>query len=261
MTITISCSKEKITKSEVEIPNLPPSLQSPFNEFNYIGENHNALLDYVKNNLELSEASKYDRYLTAKDFTQTTADWTMFQNQSASAQYLSSQTNWGAQALAQGYFPANLAPYLDSLEQIFEEAIDQNNEAFMQISTFENRIDVLIEYIMEHEELVYDSDTKIGNSVAKLVGTLVIAKYSYAYWVNAALDPDNEWHELLAPGVGGIYRVSACDFCRRAWRAIRVAAADVWGFMTCLDCLNQNTGFYDLVQAWHYAGEVSNDVP
>lgn len=260
MTIIISCNKEKITKSELDIPNSTSSLQSSFNELNYVGENHNALLDYVKDNLDLSQASKYDRYLEAKEFTQTMANWTEFQNQSATALNLSSQTGWGAQAVDQGYFPEELAPYLDSLEQIFEDAIDQNNDTFMEILTFENRINSLIDYIIEHEEYVYDSDTKTGNSVAKLVGALVLAKYSYAYWLNAALDEDNEWHDLLAPGVGGIYRVSACNFCKKAWRAIKVAGADVWGFMTCLECVGSD-GWYDLIGAWHYAGEVSNDVP
>lgn len=132
----------------------------------------------------------------------------------------------------------------------------------MSIDDFESRVNVLIGHILATEDYQYNHSTRKGNDVAKLLGALVLAKYTYSYWVTAALDQDNEWNQLLTSGLGGIYRVSACDFCKKVWRAIKVAATDVWGFMTCPTCgCGPCPGGYDLGKAWEHAGDVSNDVP
>lgn len=261
--IFIACSKDKLkTSNDTGSSDSPLRSEFVFSELNYIGENHNSLLDYVKENLDLSTASKYDRYLKAKQFTNSSPNWSMFQGTSEAAYNHSMESGWSGIAVENEYLDPALSHYLDSLEKIFSEAIDQVNNTFMPIDDFENRVNTLIGQIIETEDYQYDPSTTSGNDVAKLLGALVLAKYTYSYWVTSALDESNEWNQLFTSGLGGIYRVSACDFCKKVWRAIRVAATDVWGFMSCPSCgCGPCPGGYDLGAAWEYAGEVSNNVP
>ena len=86
-------------------------------------------------------------------------------------------------------------------------------------------MDNFISYIYDNYNVEYNEETYIGNTPATIIADCFISKASYDFWYNAAINPENPWHDFLGddrswPG--------------KIWHAIKVAAADTWAFVSTL---------------------------
>jgi len=84
-------------------------------------------------------------------------------------------------------------------------------------------IDNLIDYIYNKEKIYYNQDMDSATIYTGIIAACYVSKASFSFWYNAANDPSNPWYNYLGKDKKPLGRI---------WHAIKVAAADTWGFLT-----------------------------
>ncbi len=169
--------------------------------------------------------------------------------------------------IANNYITSNIGPLVDSLAYILDNAANFESQTYKSAVQFTSEIEQLENFIYKNYTCNYDQNTQIGNDVALVLGACSIAKYSYSYWMDAINNASHPWFNRMSK----ITYTAGKEFtdtnlesriCFKCiWHGIKVAAVDVWSFMTAPNCgTATSSGGYDLGCAADYAGEKSSQV-
>ena len=256
MTPDASGSSAKDTEDSFSSKN--PSVS----EYEIFGIAHNEMMDYVAANADLSTYSAYQRYMIGKNFVYSGLEnehestWSEMESIQTLSDSLLDNYNDAENILVDANafsedFVAPAAAIYSLLGSMLESA---DNSIIVSPDQFSSMIQTIEDNILQNYEVEYDSDTKLGNEGAKLLGACTIARYSYMYWYNVAIDESNPWGNTFTDGNG--------ERLKNIWNAIKhaikVAAADVGGFVGCGTCTHD--GVYSLNEAWENGGDKSDSV-
>jgi len=242
-------------------------------DFSFYGNSHNAMMDYVTtmqnfNSATLEAIYTFGTTYSDEYFNSWIPDWNLHNNSIPLIHYLIENPEHASDTLISlGILSPEEKVLSDKISFILRDAGNYNNQSNKELNEIIQELTDLEDYIRTNYEIVYDSDSKIGNIGAKYLAACSIAKSSFAYWFNVAENSSHPWsyrfNNLITYNGGEIdseqiqYRI--CWKC--VWRAIKVAANDVWGFIAAPNCGSANQGGYNLGCAWKNAGSKSDSVP
>jgi hypothetical protein len=253
---SIGCTEES---SPTPTPNPKPEPTS--NPLNFLGEEHNSLLDFVAKDPGFPTATEKDIHQIAsqfefKVFGKVETDYPSVKKTMDQARKIAYQEAALTSSISPDLpFSEKEIEYLKKLEQLFKEAADESTQQYKSVEEFTKEIETLEMAILKNLSVEYDKKKFEGNSVSILLGACAIAKYSYAFWIRAATDPAHPWHNKLDnSGSRGIFK--------KIWRAIKKAGVDTWSFITAPcwrfpDLNSGDPGGFDIKCGGGYASEAS----
>lgn len=254
-----SCNKNK-----QEDMSSNPKTQSTQNLDQY-GISHNAKLDYVAANISDLASSSFSQRLAAanaySDPTFGNPSSTTLSDAQAGITYAETiieDFDAAGQILASdGHITSEMSIYYDELGVLLENARNNFlNEVYYTPETFSSDVDLIIADIYDNHTVTVNQSTGEGSEAGKAVITMEIAKASYAYWYEAALDNSTSpWASYFQTN----YKKPG--FWDRLWTGVKRVAVDIYSFPSCPYCGGAGTGEpYDLNKAWDYSGDQSSDV-
>ena len=223
------------------------------------GERHNEILAYVGKKCKPENTSAEDRFLIAREFTQSEMDWETMQKYHADVNKIVENEIKPSDyilSLNEDVNPKALALF-DSLDAILDYSIEQiKNEKVVKPDEYKARVNELINYVYKNYEPYYDAENDSADIFAFFVADCYLSMASYEFWYNAANDDANPWFKYLDEG-------EKCNIFRRIWHGIKVAAADTWGFVSSghveLYFIGIRVHWY-LDESINHAGELSASV-
>ena len=235
---------------ETEISTLNARTANGFN-YDQFGISHNNYLDYVKNNTA-SNSSDETRFNKGKNYVDSYfgsfnsgPNWTSFYPQTVEMQQLTEDVLTGkfnATTFTNSkHLSPNMTTFLTKLSQIYFNTAE--NELLP--ATFDAEIQTLEDWVIQNQNPQFDTKSKKGNEGAGMLAMCSIAKSSYTYWYN---DPTTQ--NLQGRNIFG-----------KIWRAIKIGAADAYGFVFdgWIDTDNNGTNeTWSSVAAVKAAGEHSD---
>ena len=241
-------------------------------EFEKYGISHNLYLDYTAGMSNFNTASRESimSYSNGYSDAHFTCQAVLWEEHDAGMNYVyelienpESLTN---SLLTNNFIDSSEIIFVNMLHAILLGSIDEDNQVYQSLTSFRNSIATLENYIRNNYNIVYDDQSKSGNSAARFLAACSIAKYSYAYWISAATDTSHPWYTRLNNRKtyefdgSKVSEISNRSFWGKIARGIKVAAADVWGFVAAEGCgFGYMPGGYDLECAWGKAGNKSSD--
>ena len=243
-----SCKKED---SQIQGP--APSTYSPqdrttsvLNPFENLGALHNEAMDYVGQSPNLGAMTRYQKYESVYNFNQTyyastkmgTEEFSTFVGQIDLL--VAAGKNAPAELYRNGKINQRMRGLLDTLYTILLETAEGGlplDPVTMTgaVKTFE--ANVVLHYGMP------DANTSVNTDIAMVMAGSAIARYSYAYWYNANINPTSPWHPIIKD-----------DPLSRTW--IGVALADIGDFFSST-CFYNDLSVWDLNCAWANGAEAS----
>lgn len=242
-------------------------------DFSFYGNSHNAKLDYVAtmpnfNSETLEAIYTFGTGYGDVYFNSYTADWDLNYSGIPLIHYLIENPESASDSLISlGILSTEEKELADKISFILRDAGNYSNQSNKELSEIIQELTNLEDYIRTNYNVVYNTNSKIGNIGAKYLAACSIAKSSFTYWFDVAENSSHPWsyrfNNLITYNGGeidnGQIQTRICWKC--IWRAIKVAATDVWGFVAAEDCGDATKGGYDLGCAWENAGDKSDSVP
>lgn len=227
-------------------------------DFSIYGVKHNDMLDYVTTLTGFDTISRqavfnYGNTYSNDGFSSSLGSWTEHDDSYVLIFYLIDN-------------PTEACDTLYSLGMISNSEINLCGRLIAILQQYTDPVDIvdafdgLIEHIDTSYTIVYDEETKTGNFAARFKALSEIGKASIQYWYEVETNYNHPWNyryqNMITTNVKGNSTGS------RGWRWLKVAWADVKGFVTAGNCGNANApGGYDLGCAWDHAGDMSDSVP
>lgn len=248
-----SCS----SNIETEMAQLENRSSSSF-DFSIYGVKHNDLLDYVTTLSGFDTVSReaifnYGGTFSSGDFSGATGSWSSHDNSYSFIFYLIDNPSYACDTLkALGLMHSSEMDLCEMLINILEEYSDPEEivDAF----------DSLIYHIDTTYTVIYDEQTKSGNSAARFKAISEVGKASVQYWYEVETNSSHPWHYRYINKITTNLRPDKGEV--RRWRWLKVAWADVKGFVAADNCGSATApGGYDLGCAWSNAGNQSDSVP
>lgn len=111
---------------------------------------------------------------------------------------------------------------ITDLYEFFE--VVKNSDTLISIAYFSNQINIIESNIYNTLTVEYDVATNEVNNAGHLLVVCSIARYSYSYWINVALDENHPWHVRLDNGNSANLR---CGFFCKIKAAIKYVLDDI----------------------------------
>jgi hypothetical protein len=261
LTLMLILTAVGCTEESTPAPDPDPTPDPVSNPLNFVGEEHNSLLDFIAKDPGFQTASEKDIHQIAsqfefKVFGQVETAYPLVKKTMDQARQIAYQEAKLLSSLPpEPEWSAKEKSYLKKLENIFLEAADEGTQQYKSVEEFTKEIETLEADILAKLSLEYDEKKFEGNTTSILLGACAVAKHSYAFWIEAATDPAHPWHNKLDnTGSRGIFQ--------KIWGAIKKAAVDTWSFITapCWRLPDINTGDpggFDIKCGGGYASEAS----
>lgn len=221
------CSKDKLNDTTIESKESEIEMRSIVNNFDFelFGKSHNAYLDFVDDpQIERTAEERYnfgksfvDPYLPNTTQKRNAKTWQEFDQEAQVNDAIIDDIFSGNYSTANSYnfnFGSRMTNFLDNLaDDLYQLYIDSLN------TRAEDVTDLIQEYrqTIDTSLIEFDMELMEGNEEAGMLAMLVILDYSFDYW--------NEYYNA-----GSIDAVQT-RFLKKVWRAIKIAAADTWGFL------------------------------
>ena len=217
--VLISCEKEQ---EQSKNDNLKQRTLSGFN-YDLFGEAHNRFLENVYTLHESNDYSAEQIYNSGQNYVDDVfgsfninQDYETFQNSVSTVETWRNSTVEGtfdaSQLVENGYVSEEMSIFLNELSSAFEFAGDHNltpDEFWLKMEEIES-------WVMENYSPEIQ-DNFHCNDAGAMLAISSIAKHSYMYWYN----------KIGESGEG----TSERNIFSRAWRAIKIAACDSYGYI------------------------------
>lgn len=149
-----------------------------------------------------------------------------------------------ATLVAHGMIDPDEQALTDQLFAILDGAASFQNMTYKTIAQFTAEIEALENDIISNHTVVYDPVSKTGNHAAVELGACSIAKNSYSYWMDVAINTLHAWHDLVVNqnfygtigSEGSTPMPSRRSIFGDIWRGIKRAAVDTAGFLVGGNC-------------------------
>jgi hypothetical protein len=246
------------------------------NPLNYFGDSHNSRMDYIQNMSGFDTASVHTIFTYSTNYSDTyfnsyTGDWMKHIETIDICTDIANNTIDPSDALLKdSIITLSMKKYVKKIDSLFDNSINFSSQTIKTSSQFTNEIES-IEALIMNEYPCTISANGVGDEGAFLLGACAIAKKSFDYWAQVTSDSTDSWNIKLnsitsLPTDLQQNQIEVRDvpkWLKKAWRGVKVAAVDVWGFMTAKGCAwdDANGHHYDLFCAWDYAGEKSSSIP
>ncbi len=232
-----SCAKEEMIdsiSSQNDNVNENSSFQriSDGSIFNQFGVKHNFILDEMGARADISKTSKKERYDLCVEII-------MEQNNVIPEEILS----YGALNSAVGFGKGlniqsgakkiiNRTYFTENEEHIIQDFLIlmseiENGETPLSIEEVNNKIGLIENNILNTLGANFDETTNKVDKGGHLMVACAVAKYSYAYWYNVAINVNHPWHSILVSGNN-----QRCGFFCKIWKGIKQFGADLWAVLT-----------------------------
>ncbi len=198
--------------------------------FEQLANFHNEGLQYV-GQFGPSNLTQKQRYYLVDEFLGINPDWTNDSIFISQINQICGNGDISFLFIGQNRSTNNIDPdlknILSKIDTLFDEMLYKaENNIETSPTEFNYKVDQLIDFIYENYNVQYDEKTNKANKYGVVVASLFLAKFTYAYWYEAATDPNHPWYDYMHSNA------ERNLFLRSIWRAIRAAARDVWGFLT-----------------------------
>lgn len=259
--IIISCEKDSeminsnLTKSEKNNRNLV-SDKSESDPFEVYGTSHNNFLDFVALEENFDALSHEEIYIVGQQFSDENFTYDVSQSWSgfaSSVEFTQNLITYGAgisdTLIMHSLISSSEAVLVDSLVNIFESAVNHGTQTVISTSEFINRIESLEDFIDENYTIVYDESSRNGNFPAMILSMCSVAKSSYAYWMEVAINSNHAWYNRFENSLSGgmltdIYSdgkksynvVYNKSIFTKAWHALKTAWVDTKAYFKCPGC-------------------------
>lgn len=226
----ISCKKDnelQQSKTEIKIQAENLSQQRIANGFDFdqFGISHNNYLNFISSHSDSSDTPE-ERYNTGKYYIDSyfgsfnsEMSWQDFEPTVTFTQNISNQILEGtfdAHSLAdEGYVSEAMAPFLNELAALFTETADKE----LTPEEFTALIEQLESNIAQSQTITFDESNFQTNDGGAMLAMCAISKYSYQYWYDHVTNENPEGTALQRNIFG------------KAWRAIKIASVDAYGFI------------------------------
>lgn len=247
-----SCSKEK-NNATIE----KQSMVEKYNKyFSTLGENHNKVLDFVGSQGDMSTMSRKDRFELASEFTGSSFEWSEFEEAGDKLAVLAGSQSIKASdhlLVRKDQYSPELIDLINKLDIIIKNELKKAEQHIeLSPSAYNASIDALINEVYNNYDVQLSVDAQTGNEFAMFIAQCNVSKSSFAYWHEAAINPENPWYGYVSKSCPG--------FWERLWRAVKIVAIDTFAFMSAPICGDGGQGGYDLICAWGWAGDQSSSV-
>ncbi|MDY0144283.1 MAG: hypothetical protein RBR97_20560 [Bacteroidales bacterium] len=226
-----------------------------------IGQYHNSVLDYVAKNGDVSVLTREERFNLATKFTKSGNKWSEMEKLGDELLYIVENESSIVSILETPPFSKSALAYIDELNTCFDNAIySARMGSPLKPSDFNKSIDIIINKIYENEKVIVDTTQCFYNEFAMVVAGCYLAKATFEYWYNSAIDTNGLWYGYL-----DLYASSKLPpWIKRAWHGVKVAAVDTYAWVTANGSYMDEDGYvhytWNVPQANYYASEASGSV-
>jgi hypothetical protein len=243
--IVFSCNTDENTSQRISQENTLKSLY----DFDNYGISHNLAMDHIATMPNFNNASLQDIFYFADTYTDAyfnnpscnCDDWQTQQTHMAMLEGMINDMNNASNVLVNmNFIDPEDQPLTDMLFAIFDNAASIENSTYKSVAEFTAEIEAFENFVIANYPVIYDPTARTGNYAANVLGACSIAKNSYSYWVNVALDNSHPWN----------YRLTQMNFNRNGnitgtrqkgifgdiFRGIGTAFVDVGGFLVGGKC-------------------------
>ena len=222
-----SCKKDLPTKSSWGEPQAIAENRSSQraglpNPFEYLGVIHNQAMDYVKNSRGFQNFDSYNRYSVVYQFTsekfpslkRNESEFELFKNEVM--ELVNADDRAPKVLYSKGRIDLQTKMLLDKIYQVFADC-NVASETTEPSKIFEKLIAFEANLIREYG--CPSSNLQNNTSIAAVLASSAIARYSYYYWYTVSKDPMNPWFKVLSNSVhkstinwGQLLRTVKADF-------------------------------------------------
>lgn len=239
--ILVSCSKDDSSSSSFTKESQDSNVIQKSNiDFSNFGISHNLAMDFVGKAPRFEDMSKHEIYVYIHGYSDQNmsydiadTNWVEFQERLVFGIELANDFRSAANLLLNNeVITLEQFGLVDSLFMVLEEAADFDNETYLSIEDFNEKVRVLEDHIYKNYTVKYDDITTEGNFAAGMLATCSIMKYSYMYWCEAVMDPNHLWHNNRTTDI----RLDEYGHLQRGlfgsiWHGIKVGAVDTGVFL------------------------------
>jgi hypothetical protein len=200
--LIVSCEKENVNSSNSDIDNYKPTVNSTLSTedkiqyFNSLGEEHNEVLYYIGNNIDVSEATQEQRFNLAcsylDDYSYTFEEF--LEDYPVVDEILNNPSNTANLLFTDEDIPCNLSSYYNSLGEIFAYCRQKANDSIeVSPAEFDAMVVDLENSVYDNYSVDIDPVTNIGDEASIFLGACAIARHSYMFWNDAVNDETHPW--------------------------------------------------------------------
>ncbi|MDY0143260.1 MAG: hypothetical protein RBR97_15340 [Bacteroidales bacterium] len=231
ITFFLSCEKsDNSLLSNSESTTVEKSAKYPYESyFIEIGQYHNSVLDYVGKNGDVSKLTREQRFILAESYTKSGNKWSDIKVLGDNLWLIIESDSSIVTLLDTKAFSSEALAYIEMLNTCFDNALlSAQHGNPPRPEDFNYSVNEIIGKIYEEEKVIVDTTKGIGNEYALIVADCYLAKATYEYWYNSAVDSKSYWYGYL-----DLYASSKLPpWIQRAWHGIKVAAVDTWAWVT-----------------------------
>jgi len=120
---------------------------------------------------------------------------------------------------------------LDRLDSVIDNLLVKvENGEEVTPALYGEEMDKFVSYVYANYEVKIDEENDSSNFAGAVVAMCYVSKYSFSYWYESIFNETHPWYGFLV-SLDDNNNTKTCRWCQAVWHAIKVGAADTWGFV------------------------------